>query len=451
MKAPAAGPVTRVAVVGTGYVGTVTAVCLAWLGHEVVGVDVSAARAGELSAGQLPFVEPALPELLRETLQTGRLSFTSDAATAAGTAEVIFLCVGTPPRGDGTPDMSQVAQAAVTVADHLQPGAIVVNKSTVPVGSGNWVRTIIEDRLPEGGPPAFSVVSNPEFLREGAAVEDFLHPDRIVLGGENGGSERIASLYEPVLRQTFTGGRPEHKPALVITDLQSAEMVKYAANAFLATKISFANEIANICELVGADARQVLPAIGADVRIGSRFLGHGVGWGGSCFGKDLGALIATGADYGYRSPILRAAVEVNQSQRQSVVRKLQATLKVLKGRRIAVLGLAFKPGTDDVRDSPALEIIRRLHAAGAAVCAHDPVVKNVPELDEMSIRVCADVGEAVNRADAVVVATDWPEFAELDLRQIGEQMHGTLILDGRGIFDPAAVAAAGLELIVFGA
>ncbi len=360
MKATAADSRTRVAVVGTGYVGTVTAVCLAWLGHEVVGVDVSLTRAGELSAGQLPFVEPGLSELLRETLETGRLSFTSDAATAAGTAEVIFLCVGTPPQEDGTPDMSQVAEAAVAVADHLQPGAVVVNKSTVPVGSGNWVRTIIEDRLPEGRPPSFSVVSNPEFLREGAAIEDFLYPDRIVLGGENGGSERIASLYEPVLNQTFAGGRPDRKPALVITDLQSAEMVKYAANAFLATKISFANEIANICELVGADARQVLPAIGADARIGSRFLRPGIGWGGSCFGKDLGALIATGADYGYRSPILRATVEVNQSQRQTVVRKLQAALKVLKGRRIAVLGLASSP-------APTTSATRRL-SRSFAVC-----------------------------------------------------------------------------------
>ncbi|HET6908640.1 MAG TPA: nucleotide sugar dehydrogenase, partial [Mycobacteriales bacterium] len=314
---------SKVAVVGTGYVGSVTAICFAWLGHEVIGYDMDSKRALQLTDGELPFYEPGVPELLREALATGRLSFTSDAAVAATDAEVIFLCVGTPTGPGGIPDMSQVESAAHALAGYLKDGAVVINKSTVPVGSGNWVRTMIEEALPDIDAVKFHVVSNPEFLREGAALDDFLYPDRIVLGGEGTteGVAVVAGLYERVLSQDFDGARRDHKPELVLTDLPSAEMVKYAANAFLATKISFANEIANICELVGADARQVLPAIGADTRIGPRFLQHGIGWGGSCFGKDVAALIATGVDYGYGSPILRAAVEVNQTQRGAVIRK----------------------------------------------------------------------------------------------------------------------------------
>ncbi len=256
---------------------------------------------------------------------------------------------------------------------------MIVNKSTVPVGSGNWARTILEEALPRDRQPRFHVVSNPEFLREGSAIDDFLHPDRIVLGGEAEGVRLAEELYRPVLEQTFSGGRRSLRPELISTQLTSAEMIKYAANAFLATKISFANEMANLCELVGADARQVLPAIGADHRIGAEFLSPGVGWGGSCFGKDVAALVATGQEYGYTSTLLRATVEVNQAQRAGAVRKLQRELRVLKGRRIGILGLAFKPGTDDLRDAPALDIARRLLAAGCVVSAFDPQVKKLPE------------------------------------------------------------------------
>jgi UDPglucose 6-dehydrogenase len=260
----------------------------------------------------------------------------------------------------------------------------------------------------------------------------------------------VAGLYERVLNQDFEGARPDRKPGLVVTDLPSAEMVKYAANAFLATKISFANEVASICELVGADARQVLPAIGADSRIGPRFLQHGIGWGGSCFGKDVAALIATGIDYGYGSPILRAAVEVNQTQRGAVIRKLQSELKTLKGRRIAVLGIAFKPGTDDRRDAPAIEIIRRLNTAGAVVSAYDPIVKEVPELEDVRLRMGTDAYDAADRVDAVVVATEWDDFATLDLVELAEHMKGELVLDGRGVIDVSAAAAAGLKVTGFG-
>jgi UDPglucose 6-dehydrogenase len=442
----------RVTVVGTGYVGAVTAVCLTFLGHDVVGLDIDRSRAEQLAAAQLPFHEPNMPVRLEQALKSGRLSFTSDPAVAVGNADVIFLCVGTPTGHSGVPDMSQIEAAVRSIAAHLKPGAVVVNKSTVPVGSGNWVRTLIEEALPGIDAIDFHVVSNPEFLREGAAVEDFLYPDRIVLGGESGdqGLQVVADLYHRLLSQDFEGGRPDCQPRLIRTDLPSAEMVKYAANAFLATKISFANEIANICEFVGADARQVLSAIGADSRIGPRFLQHGIGWGGSCFGKDVAALITTGLDYGYGSPILRAIVEVNHAQRVLVIRKLQAALKTLKGRRIAVFGLAFKPDTDDIRDAPAMEIIRRLYAAGAAVSAYDPIVKKAPELEDATVRIGTDAYDAADRADAVVIATEWPQFAALDLRRLRESMKGRLILDGRGVIAQDAAAEAGLTIEGFG-
>jgi len=321
----------QVAVVGSGYVGTVTAVCLARLGHVVVGLDADERRAKELDAGELPFFEPGLAELLLDTLGTGRLSFTSEPPTAITSSDVVFLCVGTPTGEDGLPDLSQVAAAVRSIAPHLRDGVVIVNKSTVPVGCGNWVRTMLEEALPRHGAPHFSVASNPEFLREGSAIADFLYPDRIVVGGENGSVERVRDLYQPILTQSFAEGRPGEEPRLFVTDIPSAEMIKYAANAFLATKISYANEIAGICELVGADARQVLPAIGADARIGAKFLQPGIGWGGSCFGKDVTALVATAADYGYSASIMRANVEVNQGQRAAVIHKLQHELKVLKG------------------------------------------------------------------------------------------------------------------------
>ncbi len=393
-----------------------------------------------------------MPERLEQALESGRLSFTTDPAAAVGNADVIFLCVGTPTGNSGVPDMSQVEAAVRSIAPHLKSGAVVVNKSTVPVGSSNWVHTLIEETLPDADSVEFHVVSNPEFLREGAAVEDFLYPDRIVLGGDrrDKGMQVVADLYHRLLSQDFEGGRPDYQPQLIRTDLPSAEMVKYAANAFLATKISFANEIANICELVGADPRQVLMAIGADSRIGPRFLRHGIGWGGSCFGKDVAALIATGLDYGYGTPILRAVVEVNQAQRVLVLRKLQAALKTLKGRRIAVFGLAFKPDTDDLRDAPSIEIIRRLHKAGAVVSAYDPIVKEVPELHDVPVRIGADEYDAADRANAVVIATEWPHFAALDLRKLRENMRGRLILDGRGVIAEDVAADAGLTIVGFG-
>jgi UDPglucose 6-dehydrogenase len=436
-------------VVGTGYVGAVTAICLAWLGHDVCGLDRNPAQVGQLNHGQVPFYEPGLPDLLTATLSTGRLRFTDQAADALVDADFVFLCVGTPPGATGATDLTQLETAIVSLAPHLRPGAIVINKSTVPVGSGNWTRTILEDALAPDRDSTFRVVSNPEFLREGCAIDDFLYPDRVVLGGEAADVALVAELYRRVLDQSFSNGRREQRPALITTDLASAEMVKYAANAFLATKISFANEIAQLSELVGADVRQVLPAIGADHRVGAKFLQPGLGWGGSCFGKDVAALLATGQEYGYTASMLRATMDINDGQRATAVRKLQRELRMLKGRRIALLGLTFKPGTDDLRDAPALDIARRLLSAGAVVSAYDPVVKKLPE-DYAAVRMGCDAYDAATRVDAVVLVTEWPELTGIDPSALRGVMRGNLVVDARNAYSEPDFEAAGLRIVGFG-
>ena len=442
-------PRHKVAVIGTGYVGAVTATCLAFLGHSVCGLDTDSVRAGQLNNGQMPFHEPGLPELLKATLSTGRLQFTDNPAEALSDAGFVFLCVGTPPSPDGSPDLAQLETAIRSLAPYLRADAVIVNKSTVPVGSGNWTRTILEDALEGNRELSFHVVSNPEFLREASAIDDFLYPDRIVLGGAAADVDRVAELYQSVLDQSFDGGRRGLGPSLITTDLASAEMVKYAANAFLATKISFANEMAQLCEVFGTDVREVLPAIGADHRIGTAFLGAGVGWGGSCFGKDVAALISTGQEYGYTPLMLQATVEINDAQRASVVRLLQRELHILKGRRIALLGLTFKPGTDDLRDAPALDIARRLLAAGAVVSAFDPVVKALPE-ELGAVRLTRDAYDAADRADAVVVTTEWPEFRLIDSASLRRAMRGDLVVDGRNCLPETNFVGSGLRLVGFG-
>lgn len=439
----------KVAVVGTGYVGAVTATCLAFLGHSVRGLDTDSMRSGQLNNGQTPFHEPGLSEMLKATLLTGRLQFTDKPAEALSDADFVFLCVGTPPCPDGSPDLTQLEGALQSLAPYLRADAVIINKSTVPVGSGCRTRTILEDALEGNRDLSFHVVSNPEFLREASAIDDFLYPDRIVLGGNPADVDRVAELYQPVLDQSFAGGRRALDPSLITTDLASAEMVKYAANAFLATKISFANEMAQMCELFGADVRQVLPAIGADHRVGTAFLNAGIGWGGSCFGKDIAALISTGEEYGYTPSMLHATVEINNAQRSTAVRKLQRELHVLTGRRVALLGLTFKPGTDDLRDAPALDLARRLLAAGAVVSAFDPVVKVLPE-EFGALRLTRDAYDAADRADAVVVTTEWPEFGLIDPAGLREAMRGNLVLDGRNCLPEAEFVGAGLRLVGFG-
>jgi nucleotide sugar dehydrogenase len=320
----------------------------------------------------------------------------------------------------------------------------VVTKSTVPIGSGRWLASVVEDAVSSRRPldSSFSVVCNPEFLRQGSAISDFLHPDRVVVGSDDPWAlDLIAHVYAPIVNQVFPGSNG-HRPPLVRTNLATAETIKYASNAFLATKISFINEVANICERVGADITDVVRAMGLDARIGARHLDPGAGWGGSCFGKDLAALVATAEEYGYEASILKAAIAVNARQRTRVVEKLQAHLKSLRGRRVGILGLAFKPGTDDLRDAPAVDIIGRLLLSGAFVTAHDPVVRRLPGMAAVQL---VDSAEAVaDRADAVVLLTDWPEYLTLDFCELQTRMRGDLFIDGRNAFDPVKVADTGL-------
>jgi UDPglucose 6-dehydrogenase len=443
----------KVAIIGTGYVGTVTAACLASLGHEAVGIDVQRDRVDALQAGLLPFVEPDLAPLVGQGLETGRLSFTDDYADALAGARCVFICVGTPLLPSGDPDLSYLQSAAESLGRHLEDGCVVVNKSTVPVGSGDWVRMLVEDTsTPDSPLREFHVVSNPEFLREGSAVEDFFHPDRIVLGGDGERArEVLEELYAPIVDQSFPGGRPEIAPVPVVhTTVQSAEMIKYAANAFLATKISFINEMANICEKVGADVVEVARGIGLDRRIGQAFLNAGLGWGGSCFQKDIAALQRTGEEYGYTAEILSAITEINRRQRLTVVQKLQGELKILKGKRIVLLGLAFKPQTDDLRDAPSLTIAARLHAAGCKVLATDPVVKWLPPDLDGKIEIFTDPLDALRGADAAVLVTEWPEFVNLDLCEVAEIMRTPVLVDGRNALSKERAEAAGLRYLGIG-
>ncbi|HEX7095779.1 MAG TPA: UDP-glucose/GDP-mannose dehydrogenase family protein [Acidimicrobiales bacterium] len=439
----------RIAVVGSGYVGTVVASCFADVGHSVVGLEQDADKVRLLASGRLPFHEPGLEPLLQSGLSRGSLRFTSDVRDAVTGSDVIFLCVGTPPGPNGRPDLSALEHAVRSIGRVIDDDKVLVTKSTVPLGTGNWICTVLDDELATrpGVDVRVAVVSNPEFLREGMAVEDFMRPDRVVVGSDDHEAlELIASLYAPILDRVEATGT--ERPTLFKTTLCTAEMIKYAANAFLATKISFANEIANICERVGADVTEVAYAIGLDKRIGPMFLAAGVGWGGSCFGKDMSALVATANELGYDARLLRAALAINARQRSSVIEKLQRHLGALLGTRIAILGLAFKPGTDDTRDAPAIEIIRALHEAGATVRAHDPVVRRVPGLEGLAIE--PDPYAAAARADAVVLLTEWPEYTVMDLPSLIRAMRGDLFVDARNLFPPQQLRASGFRVESFG-
>ncbi len=433
-----------IAVIGSGYVGTVMAACLADLGHGVIGVEISAEKLALLNDGIPPFFETGLEERLKTGISSGRLSFTDDYDLAMKQSEIVFLCVDTPPGTNGHPDMSSVAAAARSIGAALHDSHIVVTKSTVPVGSGNWLEATIEGELPEGvDPSVLCVVSNPEFLREGSAVSDFLHPDRVVVGGDCANSvEKVVQVYDRILSQDFEGGEPTLKPALVKTGRATAETIKYAANAFLATKISFINEIANICERLGADVTEVADAIGLDARIGRSFLDAGIGWGGSCFGKDTSALASMAREQGIEPLILDATRRVNMNQRHVVVRKLQDHLRPLRGRRVALLGLAFKPGTDDTRDAPAITVVRSLGEKGALIRASDPTVTELPGAPDLEI--FKDPYEAVCDADAVVLLTEWPTFLNLDFEKTADCMRGNVFIDGRNALDPEVLQEAGL-------
>jgi nucleotide sugar dehydrogenase len=417
---------------------------MAAVGHDVVAVEINEEKLAKLQSGSSYFYETGLDARLRSGIESGRLTFTNDFEEAMARSEVVFLCVDTPPGENGHPDVTSVTAAAKSIGRAMHSPHVIVTKSTVPVGSGNWLTSTIESVLPDDVEMGvFSVVSNPEFLREGSAVNDFLFPERIVLGGDNKKAvEQVVAAYKPILDQSFPGGSTEAKPTLVTTDRSTAETIKYAANAFLATKISFINEIAEICEWVNADINEVAHAIGLDSRISPKFLNAGVGWGGSCFGKDVEALAATARAHGQEPLILEATQRVNQHQRHRLVRKLQQHLRPLRGSRVALLGLAFKPETDDTRDAPAITIAQALTERGAIVRAYDPMVKQIPELP--NLQTATDPYTLVEQADAVVLLTEWAELRDLDFQIVAERMRGKLVIDGRNAFDPSRVRAAGL-------
>jgi UDPglucose 6-dehydrogenase len=451
----------RVTVIGTGYVGSVTGACLSYLGHAVTCVDTDQIKIAGWQRGVAPIYEPHLADLIAACGERGGIEFTTELTEAVRASDAIFIAVGTPPSPGGAADLSYLEAAAHSIGAAMDASRfrVVVNKSTVPVGSGNLVETLVREGISEAHPDGcggidFGVASNPEFLREGCAVADSLYPDRIVIGAADPRTLRtMQELYRPLTEQSFDPPPGVPRPAslacvpLVSTSLTSAEMIKYAANAFLAMKIGFANEMANICELVGAEATEVMLGIGLDSRIGSKFLNAGVGWGGSCFGKDISALLETAGEYGYHSRLLEASLEVNAAQRQMVIQKLQEKLLILKGRTIGLLGLAFKPDTDDLRDAPSLQIAERLLQLGARVKAYDPVAMQAcRELNPgLKIRYCQSVKDAALDADALVVVTEWNEFRELPLAELAAVMASPVLVDGRNIFAPEAAAAAGFD------
>jgi len=437
----------NVSIIGTGYVGLTTGACLAFLGHKVTCVDADESKVNALKAGQIPFYEPHLAELV--TGANANLAFTTSYEQAIPHAQVIFIAVGTPPGLNGAPDLRYLEAAARGIGENLTGEfTVVVNKSTVPIGSGNWVGALVRDayetRSGRKADGAFAVASNPEFLREGSAILDSLYPDRIVVGcAEERTAEVLYSLYRPVVDQDFQAPaflpRPEGFGAvpLIAADLASAELIKYAANAFLALKISYINEISQLAGKVGADIGQVAKGIGLDARIGTRFLQAGIGWGGSCFGKDTSALVATAAEYGLDAQIVKAARDVNQRQRERVVDKLLGELKILKGRTIGLLGLAFKPNTDDLREAPAIDIAKKLIERGARVKAHDPVAMErfKKENPNLEISLCSSAQDVIRESDGVVLVTEWPEYRELDWAALQPTMRMAVVLDGRNLLD----------------
>jgi UDPglucose 6-dehydrogenase len=421
---------SRIAVAGVNYVGLVTAACFADLGNDVVGIEIVPEKVAKLRQGIATIYEPGLEEMLERNLRAGRLAFTTDYAEGLAGAEFIFIAVGTPEAPDGSADLRQVASAARAIGAHAGGDLIIINKSTVPIGTGDlvsgWVREQIRPDL------RFSVVSNPEFLREGAALADFMTPDRVVLGAaERAAAERVAALYEPL-----------HAP-LVITDLRTAEMIKYASNAILATRISFMNEIAGICEQLGADVKQVAQGMGLDKRIGPRFLDAGIGYGGSCFPKDVKALAHMADRAQCHPPLLHAVMAINQDARARFVRKVATTLDGLCDRRIAVWGLAFKPNTDDLREAPARDIIPALQRAGALVQAYDPVAMASARQLFPGVHFCTDAYEAASGTDAVLLLTEWNEFKQLDMERVRAGMRRAVLIDGRNLYEPADLRAAG--------
>ncbi len=427
----------RLCMIGAGHVGLVSGACFADIGNEVICVDVDGEKIDKLKKGSIPFFEPGLEELVRKNAGEGRLSFTTDLEKGVKESGIIFIAVGTPPRENGEADLSYVEEVSRRIAASMEEYKIVVEKSTVPVKTGEWVRRTIRSHNIHH--VDFDVVSNPEFLREGSAVYDFIHPDRIVIGVESERAERtMRELYEPL------------KSPLIVTDIKSAEIIKHASNSFLALKISYINAIANICERVGADVEKVSQGMGLDKRIGRSFLKAGIGYGGSCFPKDVAAFIRIAEESGYDFELLKVTEKINHGQIEQFLRKIKESLWILNNKTIGVLGLAFKPDTDDVREAPSLKIIEQLQAEGAKVKAFDPVATETSRAVLKDVEYCANPYEVAGGSDCLLILTEWEEFKSLDFKRIKSLLKHPLIIDGRNLYEPQKFKDLGFTYIGVG-
>lgn len=434
----------KIAIVGTGYVGLVTGACLSDVGFDVTCVDIDKEKVAKLQAGESPIYEPGLEGLLERNISKGRLHFTTDLTSIIDEADAVFSAVGTPPDEDGSADLHYVLDVARTIGKHIKKYTLVITKSTVPVGTAKLVKQAIQEELDNRGVSIeFDVASNPEFLKEGDAISDFLRPDRIVVGTE---SERAKAIFEKIYKPFVLNGHP-----VIFTDIASAEMIKYTANAMLATRISFMNDIANLCEIVGANVNMVRKGIGSDSRIGSKFLYAGTGYGGSCFPKDVKALIKTADNNGYSLEVLKAVERVNEKQKHILFDKLVNHYGSLTGKKIAMLGLSFKPNTDDMREAPSLILIEKLREAGCEINVYDPAA-----MDECRRRIgdivnyCSDCYAAMEGADALLLVTEWSEFRIINFDKLKSLMRTPLILDGRNIYDPEEMKRQGIAYSCIG-
>lgn len=425
----------NIAVIGSGYVGLVTGACFAEFGVNVTCVDKEEAKIAALKKGIIPIYEPGLEELVKKNVQNKRLSFSTDTVAAIQGALVIFIAVGTPDRGDGFADLSYIEKVAEMIAEHMNGYKVIVTKSTVPVGTGDRLRSIIGSKQKEHFD--FDVVSNPEFLREGSAIEDFLRPNRVVIGAK---SQQAIAIMRDLYRPLYLIETPLH-----ITDIPTAEMIKYAANAFLATKISFINEIANLCEGVGANVQDVAKGMGLDGRIGSKFLHPGPGFGGSCFPKDVSALDKIAQKNGYEFKIVKAVIEVNRQQRERMIAKIEKEVGSFKGKQIGILGLSFKPNTDDMREAPSVAIIRALQERGAKIIAHDPAAMEEAKKVLKEVTYAADPYAVADGSDAIILMTEWNPFRNLDLDQIKKKLKSPIFIDLRNVYEPKKMAALGFK------
>ena len=427
----------KISVIGAGYVGLSTAAVLAELGNEVMAADVDREKINNLSKGIMPIYEPGLKELVERNIREKRLKFTHDNKEAIGHGDVIFICVGTPPKDNWETELKHVENVAKDIAKNMKSYKVIVHKSTVPVETGDKVKKIIKNNIKED--IGFDVVSNPEFLREGTAIEDTLHPDRIVIGADSGKAIAIMKkIYGPI------------KTPILITDIKSAELIKHASNAFLATKISFINSVARICELSGADVEKVAEGMGYDKRISKHFLNAGIGYGGFCFPKDSQAFIKIAENYGYDYKLLKATNEINEEQKKIFVEKVKKALNGVDGKNIGVLGLSFKPDTDDMRFAPSVYVIGKLQEKGAKIKAYDPAAMDKAKNILSNVSFCKDPYEASKGADALLILTEWNEFKEMDLKKIKSLLKNPLIIDGRNIYDLSIMEKEGFRYISIG-